>query len=304
MDFIIEVAKQVQARAKIAFIGPAGAGKTYTALITARELGDKTLVIDTENKSSVKYANQFNFDVLALPDYKIETYIKALEFAAGKSYDVVIVDSLSHAWAGKGGALEQAEMAGKKYGGNKFAGWADVTPLQNQLIDTILKYPAHLIATMRMKIEYALITDESGKQKPQKLGLGVIQRDSVEYEFDVVGQMDVDHNLAITKTRCFQLDGFMARKPDGEMGRIIRAWLDSGAEALPSFTTLDGLLFQLHTDFGLSEQEAKAKLKKLGFTTLPKNGGLRQRLEEMYQAVKAAQAQPTEQPNDTGKIPF
>jgi hypothetical protein len=290
MNFQIEKATVEQAKAKIAFVGPAGAGKTYTSLVTAQELGEKILVIDTENRTSSKYANKFSFDILPLPNYAIQTYIDALSFVSGQDrYDVVIVDSLSHAWAGEGGALEQAELAGRtKYKGNKFAGWADITPLQNRLINTILSYPSHLIATMRMKIEYALVTVD-GKQVPQKLGLGIVQRDSFEYEFDVIGQMDVEHNLMITKTRCFELDGFMSAKPDGRLGQMIKSWLSDGAMPPPSFDTLDDLLYQINLDFGLEESKAKETLKRLGFTGWPTNGDKRQKSAEMYQAVKREQ---------------
>jgi hypothetical protein len=287
--FIIEQAQTTQAKAKVALVGPAGCGKTYTALVTAKELGSRILVIDTENKTSAKYAKLLGpYDIMSLPDYSLKTYIEALEHVAViGQHDVVIVDSLSHAWAGKGGALEQAEQAKVRFSGNKFAGWGEVTPFQNRLVDTILNYPTHLIATMRMKIEYALVTDEHGKQKPQKLGLGIIQRDSFEYEFDIIGQMDTDHNLIITKTRCFELDGLVVNKPDGQMGRAIAAWLSDG-EPVKMFTGFEDLLFQLHIDFSLKEDEAKARIKELGFTTLPKgNGELKRRLQEIYQAVKA-----------------
>jgi hypothetical protein len=227
-SFNIAKAELVQGKARVAIVSPAGGGKTYTALVTAHELGKHILVIDTENGTSAKYAKLLGpFDVMTLPDYSIKTYIDALNFAATKGYDVVIVDSLSHAWAGKGGALEQAEVAKSKHGGNKFAGWSDVTPLQNQLVDTILAYPVHLIATMRMKTEY-ILTEEGGRQIVKKVGLGIVQRDSFEYEFDIIAQMDIDHNLTVTKTRCSDLDGFMMLKPDGALGRYIATWLTEG----------------------------------------------------------------------------
>lgn len=282
--FKIEPAVKSQAKAKIAIVGPAGSGKTYTSLVTAQELGEKVLVLDTENRSSVKYADLFNFDVMTLPNYSIKTYVEALEFVISErlGFDVVIVDSLSHAWAGKGGALEQAEHVGRtKFSGNKFAGWSEVTPLQNQLIDTILNFPTHLIATMRMKIEYALVTNSSGKQEPKKLGLGIVQRNSFEYEFDIIAQMDVDHNLIVTKSRCFELDGFSVTKPDGEMGQTIKRWLDAG-EPQKTFLNPDDMLYQVYEEFGLSENEAKAKFKELGYTGFPKNGP---KLAEMYKAL-------------------
>ena len=110
--FQIEKADVTQAKAKIAFVGIAGSGKTYTALLTAKELGDKILIIDTENKTSSKYANLLGpYDILPLLDYSLNNYIAALEYCARLDYDVVIIDSLSHAWAGKGGALEQVDKA-------------------------------------------------------------------------------------------------------------------------------------------------------------------------------------------------
>lgn len=60
------------------------------------------------------------------------------------------------------------------------------------------------------------------------------------------------------------------------------------AEPEMKFSNLDDLLYQLNKDLGLTESQAKAKIKELGFTTLPKaNGELKQRLQEMYVAVKA-----------------
>lgn len=80
-------------------------------------------------------------------------------------------------------------------------------------------------------MDYILTTNEKGKQAPQKVGLGIIQRDGMEYEFDIIAEMTVQHYLTITKTRCFSLDGFEADKPDGVLGQHIYAWLSEGAEA-------------------------------------------------------------------------
>lgn len=267
-DFVIEKATVSQAKAKIAFVGPAGSGKSYTALTTANELGKKILVIDTENKSSVKYAAMFDFDVLNLTEYKLTTYIAALEYAKKEGYDVVIVDSLSHAWVGPGGALDQVDQAS---GGNKFtSGWKVVTPLHNKLIETVLSYPIHLIATMRMKMDYILVLNEQGKQVPQKVGLGIVQRDGLEYEFDIVAEMSIDHHLTITKTRCFALDGFEADKPDGLLGQQIRAWLTEGNEKLlfPNgwYPTKEQFFAKARDKFDWSNNDIAQALREAGFT--------------------------------------
>jgi hypothetical protein len=231
MEFVIKKATVTQAKAKVAIVGPAGAGKSYTALIIARELGQRTLVIDTENGTSAKYAGEFDFDILPLTDYRLTTYIAALEYATSKGYDTVIVDSLSHAWAGSGGALEQVDKSGK----NKFtSGWKVVTPIHNQLVEAILAYPTHFIATMRMKTQYILTQNDKGQQVPQKAGMGIVQRDGIEYEFDIIAEMNIAHDLTVTKTRCSaldELDEFAMNKPDGTIGQAINAWLSEGAEA-------------------------------------------------------------------------
>jgi hypothetical protein len=271
-QFIVEDATLTQARAKIALVGPTGASKTYTALTIAQVLGDKVLVIDTENKSSIKYSRDFTFKVIGLTDYRLESYLEVLDFAATQDVAVVVIDSLSHAWAGQGGALEMAEQMGRaKYGGNTFAGWAEVTPLQNRLIETILNYPTHLIATMRMKMKYALVENDKGKKVPRKLGLDIVQRDTFEYEFDIIGQLDIDHNLIVTKTRCSALDGYVDHKPDGELGRIIRHWLTEGAP-LPAFPegwypTKSQFFAKARQVFALSNDELIALLHSHDFPT-------------------------------------
>jgi hypothetical protein len=289
-EFVIEEAALVQGKAKIAFVGPTGSGKTYTSLITAHELGEKILIIDTENRTSSKYAKvlPFPYHMISLtPPYAIDKYIRALEFAAQKGYDVVIVDSLSHAWQGEGGALEEAEQKSKELQGNKFAGWGPVTQKQNRLISTILNYPIHLIATMRMKMEYAQDVDDRGKKVVKKLGMGIVQRDSFEYEFDVIAEMDVSHFLRITKTRCYELDGFSKDKPNGQLGQIIKEWLSTG-EPTKFFDNIEDLINQVCVDFNFEPDESKKAIREAGLTSLPKDdmNELHRRLSSTYTKIK------------------
>lgn len=289
-EFVIEEAALVQGKAKIAFVGPTGSGKTYTSLITAHELGEKILVIDTENKTSTKYAKilPFKYHVLSLtPPYSIDKYVNAINYGVQKGFDVIDVDSLSHGWQGEGGALEEAEETSKQLQGNKFAGWGPVTKKQNRLISTILNCPVHLIATMRMKMEYAQDVDDRGKKVVKKLGMGIIQRDTFEYEFDIIAEMDVSNFLKITKTRCYELGGFSREKPNGELGRIVRDWLSSG-EPSRFFPTVEDLINQVVIDYNLEPDEAKEYLKKAGLTSLPREQDeLHKRLSSTYARVKA-----------------
>lgn len=224
-------ATKKQAKARIGLIGPSGAGKTYTSLALATGLGKKIALIDTEHGSASKYADKFDFDVLELDNYNPQHYINAIKEAGKLGYDVLIIDSLSHAWAGTDGALELADKNSIKYGGNKFAAWRDITPLHNKLIEAIISSPCHIIATMRAKTQYIQTQDNKGKAIIKKVGLEPIQRDGMEYEFDIVADMDTDHNLIVSKTRCEALDGVVMNKPDNDLTEIIKAWLTDGEEA-------------------------------------------------------------------------
>jgi hypothetical protein len=68
---------------------------------------------------------------------------------------VIGLDSLSHAWIGKDGALEQVDKAAERDPrNNSFTAWRNVTPKHNKLVDTMLSCKAHLIATIRAKTEF------------------------------------------------------------------------------------------------------------------------------------------------------
>lgn len=230
-------ATKQQAKLRMAIAGVAGSGKTYSALSIARHLGTRVAVIDTEHGSASKYANLFEFDVLELDSFHPQKYIDAIHAAESAGYDVLVIDSLSHAWAGKDGALELVDRAAKRSNSqNKFMAWGDVTPLQNQLIDSIIGARLHIIATMRSKTEYALqdYVDGSGKtkQKPVKMGLAPIQRYGVEYEFDVVGEMDMRNTMTIVKSRVVGLTGAEIEKPSNQLAETLNAWLSDGAPQL------------------------------------------------------------------------
>lgn len=230
---MFQKATKKAAKLRLALDGPAGSGKTYNALLVAQTLGGKVALLDTEHGSASKYADKFSFDAAELDLFSIDNYLKAISAAASAGYDVLIIDSLSHAWSGRGGALEEVDRAG---GSNKFTnGWGTVTPKHNRLIDAIVAFPGHVIATMRTKSEY-VIEDKNGKKVPRRIGTAPVQRDGMEYEFDVVVELDRDGQVTITKTRCSDLAGsagMLTYADVPQMAKTLRAWLSDGAEVSP-----------------------------------------------------------------------
>lgn len=231
-------AERTQAKARVALIGPSGSGKTYTALRVAAGLGTRIAVIDTEHGSASKYAGVPGlpeFDVLELSRHHPDEYIQAIRAAEAEGYDVLIIDSLSHAWNGRDGALELVDREAKGNRDNSFVAWAKVTPLHTRLIDAITGAQVHLVATMRAKTEYALTRDEkSGKMRPEKVGVGPVQRDGMEYEFDFVVELDATHTARITKTRCASLDGWVEECAGEAFGERIATWLADGVPVQPT----------------------------------------------------------------------
>lgn len=225
-------AERAKAKARIALIGVSGSGKTYSALLLARGLvgeNGKIAVIDTENGSADLYSGLTDYDVATLEaPYEPKKYLAILSEAEKAGYDAVIIDSLSHAWAGEGGLLD---MQGKiaDGGGNSFAAWRNVTPWHNKLVDAIINSKCHIIATMRAKAAYEVV-DSNGKKVPKKIGLAPVQRDGVEYEFTTVFDIDTSHNASASKDRTSLFDGSIF-VPKVETGEQLRQWLESGAEA-------------------------------------------------------------------------
>lgn len=223
-------ATKAAAKLRLGLIGPAGSGKTMTALRIARGLGGRVAVIDTERGSASLYVGErgLEFDVLELETYEVEKFTQAIRDAAAAGYSVLVIDSLSHAWAGKGGILEFVDNAGKRnQGGGNFGAWRDATPRHNALVDAILGAPLHVICTLRSKVEY-VVENVGGRNQVRKVGLQPVQRDGLEYEFTVVGDVTQDHDLVVTKTRAAFLKDAVVREAGEELGQQLAAWLASG----------------------------------------------------------------------------
>lgn len=243
---IFSKATKKQLKLRLALVGPSGSGKTYTALVFASHLGKRVAVIDSEHGSASKYADLFGFDTLELSSFAPATYIDALHAAEAEGYDVVVIDSLSHAWSGKDGALELVDRAAKRsQSGSTFNAWREITPQHNALVEAMLSSRCNVIATMRTKTEYVMEKGKDGKMAPRKVGLAPIQREGLEYEMDVIGDMTIENDLIIAKTRCPALAGQVYSKPGANVIKPLIEWLGQGApQALAPATTLGTALPQ------------------------------------------------------------
>lgn len=217
---------------RLGIAGPSGSGKTFTALEIASGLSKNgsIAVIDSEHGSSLLYANNFEFDQQDLVSFDPLEYCKKIREAAEAGYEVLIIDSLTHAWHK---ILEEVDqVAARKFKGNTWSAWSDITPrLYRPLINAILTYPGHLIATFRSKTQTVMETDDKGKNQIKKMGMKVEQKENIEYEFTIFMEMSNDGNVAyISKDRTGLLYGKYIPRPNRQTGLMIRNDLESGSE--------------------------------------------------------------------------
>ena len=246
---------------RLATIGPAGSGKSFTNLkILALMLGGTALesggvmlarranglariaVIDTEYGSARKYADLFPsdipgqacFDVVELQRNNVGAidpadYMKAIAAARQYEYEGLDIDSGSHAWEGVLDIKNKKDLKG----GDSFTNWNSITPIQNTFIKEIISYPGHVAMSMRSKAEYVIEPNPNkpGKNKVTKVGTKPIQREGVDYEFDVVLLMADGGMATVDKTRCNELTDRDFVKPGVELADVLKAWLASPVAA-------------------------------------------------------------------------
>lgn len=225
---------------KFAITGPSGSGKTMSALRLMRGIvgtEGKIALIDTEHDSASLYAHVTNFDHLNIdPPYTTEKYEAAIKAALAFKYDALIIDSITHAWAGEGGLLDQKEAIdsrGGKGDQNKYTNWSTITKKHENFKAWIMKADVHMACTMRSKQDYVL----GQGNKPIKVGMAPIQRDGMEYEFTTVFDIAMNHTAMATKDRTTLFDQKIFIITE-EIGQEIMKWHEGGT------ATIRGASFQ------------------------------------------------------------
>jgi len=247
----LQQAQKQQVKLRLGISGASGFGKTYSALLLAFGItGDwnKIAVIDTENGSANLYSELGDYNTLNLESpYSPERYIEAIKTCENASMEVIIVDSITHEWNGKGGCLQIHEQLG-----GRFQDWARVSPRHQAFIDAILQSKCHVITTVRKKVDYSMDKDSNGRTKVVKLGLKDITREGYEYEVTTNFEIINDNHLAIaSKDRTNLFSGKPEFVISKGTGKILKDWCNSGVAVvdileeieaeIKECTTLEGL---------------------------------------------------------------
>lgn len=260
-------ATRQKAKLRVGVSGPSGSGKTFSALLLAKSLSsamDKVAIIDTENGSADLYSHVGEFNVITLQaPYSPERYIEAISECAKAGMEVVIIDSATHEWDGKGGILESNELLGQtKFRGNSWAAWSVSTPRHQKFIEAITTSTMHMITTARAKTD----TVQTEDKKVKKIGLKEIQREGFEYELTVNFTLDREGHYATTskdRTGIFiHKDPFVITE---ETGKLLKDWSEKGIEPItppdPKIKENKGKIMTLLRMLGEKMPEDKTQVK-------------------------------------------
>jgi hypothetical protein len=269
---------------RAAFCGPTGSGKTRTALMLGTEMVRQLdlgplFVIDSETRSALRYAYSprskegYRFRHVPMPedDFSPGAYTAALDYCEAQGAGVILIDSLSHAWNGINGVLEQVDQAtDRSRSKNNFSeGWKTMTPVHNRLIQRVLSSSAHVIFTLRAKTDWVIQENERGKKEPMKVGLAPVQREGVDYEPDLFFTMTTpSHDLIIDKSRCDRLVmGDVIKRPGTDFAGTVIDWLKDTEPTTSARTLGEAIAFAVTEGIAAAEarspdqyKEAKRKL--------------------------------------------
>lgn len=169
-NFTFRPAKRESARLLIGLAGGTGSGKTKSAFRLASGIcGDEPFaVIDTEAGRALHYADAHRFDHgdLRAP-FSPDAYTEAIMAADKAGYKAVIVDSMSHVWAGDGGCLdwqdaELERMAGtdwQKREACRMASWIKPKMAHKDMVQKLLQVRTHLILCFRAEPKIEMVKD-------------------------------------------------------------------------------------------------------------------------------------------------
>lgn len=228
MTLQLRKAERKKAKLRIGLGGASGSGKTYSALLLANGMApwEKIVLIDTENGSGELYSHLGEYNIITITDdYAPEKYIEAIKACEEAGMEVIIIDSITHEWEGKGGCLELHTRAG----GN-WQDWKNVSPRHQKFVDSIIQSKCHVITTVRKKQDYDMVKDGNGKTKVEKLGMKEVTRDGFEYELTLSFNLSQNNLASVSKDRTNLFMNKPEFRIDQKTGQQLMEWAESGID--------------------------------------------------------------------------
>lgn len=233
MSFKIEEAAREGAKVVIGLAGVSGSGKTFTALQLAYGLANnnasKVGFLDTENRRGRLYSDalpgkaKFKIADLVAP-FHPKRFIEGLRAFENQGCEVLIIDSLSHSWAGIGGCEDIAND-----GNPKTPRWNVAKSANKEMVNHLLQSSMHLVLCLRAQEKVKMKPGRDGKVEYEQLGVLPICEKNTPYELTVSLLMD-DCGKKQKVLKCpDELKGILGRGNDyitAQDGKALRDWID------------------------------------------------------------------------------
>jgi len=255
--------------------GPSGSGKTYTALLlgvalvaTEGALG----VIDTESGRALHYAPRpgekadgvRTFDFLHLDlaaPFTPERYVEAVRALEAAGATAIVIDSMSHEWAGEGGCSDIQMMEAEKMATNRETGvvdewridavtapaWKRPKLRHQRMMARLIQTRPHLIFCLRAQEKVKIQKKTTGKgTEIIPIGFQPICEKAFMFEMSGSFMLHPDRPGAPDYSLPHKLNADLrAIFPDGEVvraeaGARLRAWAETGADRPPLDKAAEG----------------------------------------------------------------
>lgn len=296
-------AKPQQAALKMGIYGPAGSGKTMTALLIAEGLarlsGKRIAMVDTERgtdfycqavQSRSVHPEAFDFD--ALYTRSITECAAAIRGLKPDEHGVMIIDSITHIWQA---AIEAYAGRQTSIGTIPMSAWGKIKRPYKDIMSMFLSSPMHAILCGRQGVEYSTNEDT---EELKAIGLKMKAEGETPYEphilirmeaikpkktserADIVAYVEKDRTGVLSgrsfvnptfETLCVPLLGLLGAT-QADMGTLDgAASIDAEALAEAEKSRAEGserLLANMSAKIALSDDAAA--LKKLGNEITPK----------------------------------
>jgi hypothetical protein len=165
-------AKAEQAALKVGIYGPAGSGKTITALMMAEGIaaltGKRVAMVDTERGSDFyvkdvpeRKAHPTAFDIDALYSRSLTEVLTAVKGLSPDEYACVVIDSITHLWESARLAYEGKQT---RAGTIPMHAWSQIKRPYKDLMAYLLSSPLHVFILGRMGKDMAE-DEETGEMK-------------------------------------------------------------------------------------------------------------------------------------------
>ena len=230
MAFQYTKARRENTHLLIGLAGASGSGKTYSAMQLATGIGDGQpfLILDTEARRGLHYADQFDFEHRDLkPPFTPESYLDAVRSGVADGFPCIVIDSASHEWEGEGGVIEMAEADKARSPGN----WIKPKAAHKRMVNGFLQVGVNLIFCLRAQEKLDLSAkDASGKLVIKSLGWQPICEKRFPYELTAsftlnpltpgVVDMDLPHKIQDQHRMAFPPGQHIG----AEAGRVLGQW--------------------------------------------------------------------------------